>query len=319
MENNKIILSIIIPVYNVEQYIEQCIKSILTQCDDRIEIIIVNDGTPDNSISIIEKLTKDNPHFRIINQENQGLSVARNTGLSKASGEYVWFIDSDDWILEDAISVVLGTVVKHRDVEVFSSIMKRYYEKDHTYGYKPHKGKLEYSGFEYLLAKQPIGAAVRFIYKRSFLLQNNLKFEPNILHEDALWGFSMLYLANKILFFNVPLYVYRIRESHSIMSSIKIKSAYDLLKGHQILKNFMVDHVKEEDKVKYRVLIFGMIKSLLNFTKHISNSVEYKEFMDIYRGYIRIEALWVFKQSWNIQPLLIFFSPLLFSQLCKLK
>ena len=107
-----ILLSLIIPVYKVEAFIYQCLNSIFSQITENnsIELIIVNDGSPDNSMSIVEELTKDKPHITIVNQQNQGLSVARNTGLSHAKGEYVWFIDSDDWLLPNAIEDVLNYI-----------------------------------------------------------------------------------------------------------------------------------------------------------------------------------------------------------------
>lgn len=93
-------LSIIIPIYNVEKYLSDCLNSVINQkkSDLTYEIIIVNDGTPDNSLKIAEDYAKSHNNITIISQENQGLGGARNTGLKAASGDYVWFIDSDDWI-----------------------------------------------------------------------------------------------------------------------------------------------------------------------------------------------------------------------------
>ena len=94
------ILSIIIPIYNVEQFIAQCIESIYSQHFplERFEVIAVNDGTPDHSMDIVKRFAAKYSNLQIINQENKGLSVARNTGMQYAKGDYVWFIDSDDWL-----------------------------------------------------------------------------------------------------------------------------------------------------------------------------------------------------------------------------
>lgn len=102
------LVSIIIPIYNVEQYIEQCFTSIYAQdiSEDIFEVIAVNDGTPDNSMSIVKTIASQHKNLVIINQENQGLSVARNTGLDHAKGEYIWFVDSDDWLTKDSLSLV---------------------------------------------------------------------------------------------------------------------------------------------------------------------------------------------------------------------
>ena len=97
------ILSIIIPVYNVEKYVEKCIRSCENQDipKENYEVIVVNDGSPDGSLAIVERLANEFSNIKVINQENKGLSMARNTGLEAAKGEYVWFVDSDDWIEEN--------------------------------------------------------------------------------------------------------------------------------------------------------------------------------------------------------------------------
>ena len=103
-------LSIIIPVYNVEKYIEKCLLSCIKQdiSYEDYEIVVVNDGSPDNSITIVERIAKDYSNIRIINQENQGLSGARNTGMKHAKGNYIWFVDSDDYIEENCLGRIVS-------------------------------------------------------------------------------------------------------------------------------------------------------------------------------------------------------------------
>ena len=105
--NDHPILSIIVPVYNVEPYIKKCIASLLVPNCDEYEIIVVNDGTKDNSINIIRK-NFDDSRIRIIEQDNAGLSAARNRGIREACGEYIWCFDSDDWAEPDAISQIIS-------------------------------------------------------------------------------------------------------------------------------------------------------------------------------------------------------------------
>ena len=95
-------ISIIIPVYNVENYLAECLNSVVNQTYRNIEIIIVNDGSTDNSFSIIQQYQLQDERIKIINQENQGLSAARNAGMKVASGEYLWFVDSDDYVAINA-------------------------------------------------------------------------------------------------------------------------------------------------------------------------------------------------------------------------
>ena len=96
-------LSIVVPVYNVEKYIVRCISSLISQDYDDYEIIIVNDGTPDNSIEVLTSKISDE-RITIIHQENGGLSSARNVGMHHANGEYIWFVDSDDWVEKNCLS-----------------------------------------------------------------------------------------------------------------------------------------------------------------------------------------------------------------------
>lgn len=129
--SSQIKLSIIIPIYNVEEFIEECLNSIILQVSESfpIEIIVVNDGTPDNSMTIVNRIQTRIPNlFRIINQENQGLSMARNNGLRVAKGEYVWFVDSDDYLLSNALLKVKEYIEKYPNIDVFSSFLRQYFE-----------------------------------------------------------------------------------------------------------------------------------------------------------------------------------------------
>lgn len=123
-------LSIIVPMYNVEKYIQRCLSSIINNKGflENCELIVVNDGTKDNSESIARKIIEGLPNTQIIVQENQGLSAARNIGLSRAIGEYVWFIDSDDWIEPDAIKSLMNEIDKEYDVIQFG-YNNVYYDK----------------------------------------------------------------------------------------------------------------------------------------------------------------------------------------------
>lgn len=175
-------LSIIVPMYNVEKYIQRCLSSIIKNKGflENCELIVVNDGTKDNSESIARKIIEGIPNTQIIVQENQGLSAARNTGLSHAKGEYVWFIDSDDWIEPDAINTLMDEIDKEYDVIQFG------------YNNVYSSGQIEQvfrtptidSGGRVLESMSwPMGAPFS-LYKRKFLYDHNLIFYKGIYHED---------------------------------------------------------------------------------------------------------------------------------------
>ena len=117
MKSNEknIILSIILPVYNVEKYIERCVESILTQNREDIEIIIVDDGATDGSPQICDKYAEKISNIKVIHKQNGGLSSARNAGMDVANGKYIYFLDSDDWITEDAIRIILSAGTSSKD------------------------------------------------------------------------------------------------------------------------------------------------------------------------------------------------------------
>ena len=111
-------LSIIIPVYKVEKYLRKCLDSCLHQniSKEDYEIICVNDGSPDNSAQILDEYAAKHPNIRVVTQTNQGLSMARNNGLAVAQGDYVWFIDSDDWIEENCLAGICSALKSNPDL-----------------------------------------------------------------------------------------------------------------------------------------------------------------------------------------------------------
>ncbi len=315
-------LSIIVPVYKVEQYLDKCLSSILNQAleRDKIELVVVNDGSPDNSQAVIDKYFDIYPQIIVpIKQQNQGLSMARNNGLEKATGEYVWFVDSDDWLLDNALETVFEELEKNPDVDVFSSFLKEYYETENTFKERRYDGPIIMKGVEYLKRRLPVGAAQRYIYKKDFLLRNRFSFIPRILHEDGVWGHMILYKANKVKIISKPVYVYRLRSSGSIMSSITVRSGYDLINGHKILMNWMVDNVSVVDQPLFQYLIFGLINCALDYSRDIIRTKEYRVFLKENKIYIHQQAKQAIKyKKTDISLYIILISPDCFSLLCKL-
>lgn len=221
-------LSIIIPVYNVEKYIARCLDSIFNQnIDDAcFEVIVVNDGTPDNSMQIVESYVTMHRNLTVINQDNQGLSVARNTGLAKASGDYVWFVDSDDWLVKDAFSILFGYMKGHPSI-ISSPLIASYENEKNNWNQFNIESTRIVPSAEYLV-RYPVGAVQRYVIKRSLLASGKLKFYPGIYHEDAEFAPRLLFKSNSVLFIKEPLYHYYQRVG-SIMSSWKTKNTQDYL------------------------------------------------------------------------------------------
>ena len=122
-------ISIIIPAYNVQEYIKQCLESIINQTYKNLEIIVVNDGSKDKTLDIIESIAKDDPRIIVINQENQGVSAARNNALKGVDGDFVMFVDSDDWLDLDTCEVLIREAVKENADIVMCGYVREYKEK----------------------------------------------------------------------------------------------------------------------------------------------------------------------------------------------
>ena len=263
-------LSIIIPIYKVEKYILQCLNSIKVQMRHlNIEIILVNDGTPDNSIEIALSIINNDTRFFIINQNNQGLSVARNTGLENANGDYIWFVDSDDWLEPNAIDVVINAIENNPEIEVFSTILMMNYEDTgrRIVEYRPNPNVKNGRDYMFRNNNANCGACQRYIFKHSFLDRHSLRFMPNVYHEDGDFSLRMLYLANRLMIIPQPVYNYRIRTSGSIMSTRKMKMNYDLVKIYSTLEDFCDKNVSAEDYWPYKAKIFGCLRCTILFSR----------------------------------------------------
>lgn len=221
-------LSVIVPVYNTGVFLETCLNSILSQQGVNFEIIIVNDGSTDNSSEIIEHYQKEDKRILSVYQNNQGLSVARNTGLKLANGDYVLFVDSDDWILLDSLDYYLR-LARKEDVDVVVGKVNIFYENGAvgfwSYIENLHNEHHVMSGAQYLNMvvqyRQFAPMVYTYFCRRSMLQQSNLLFEPGLIHEDELWTPHMLLHAKSVTFGAIPHYAYRHRTTGSITSSTK--------------------------------------------------------------------------------------------------
>lgn len=253
-------LSIIVPVYNVEQYIIKCISSLLNQNFNDYEIIIVNDGTKDNSINLIQQNFNDQ-RIKIVNQENKGLSAARNTGLSKAVGNYIWFFDSDDWAEENVLTKIVP-LLNNCDLVYFNSFYEEYDDRE---------SKLiqnimdDCSTGRELSMKKHQHCVPYYIYQRTFLEQNKLHFEEGIYHEDTLFTPCTLYQAEHIRLCKVPAYHRLLREG-SITHSINYKKCFDLCLIIDKLMIFSNSIVNANDRFQWGNCIADATNELLFLT-----------------------------------------------------
>ena len=197
-ENIKPLISVIVPVYNVEKYLSQCLENLLFQTHKNIEIIIVDDGSSDNSEIVYNKYARQDPRFvKIIKQENSGQSVARNKGLKYATGDYIHFMDSDDYIDLDYYEKMLKAAV-YTDSDMACSGI--YLIRDLLYSIVFNQ-KVIFTNTDDKINKTRISYAPgvpRFLYKRAFLQKTDLSFEEGRWCEDVMFSIICAYRANKI-------------------------------------------------------------------------------------------------------------------------
>lgn len=225
-------LSIIIPVFNAEKYLHQCIGSITRYTGENIEIICINDGSTDNSLEIINSLAQEDGRIAVISQDNQGPATARNAGLKKASGDYVWLIDSDDWIEDESLTEIFEAINLHNpDVIGFAS--NYYSQKKQKYVSKPeyndpeiipednYNRNLSLSEARSFVFDLPLEAWSR-VYRKHFIQKNKIFFNPNFkLLDDSLFVTEAFLKASTILYLNKKLYNYRGCNKTSLVASHK--------------------------------------------------------------------------------------------------
>lgn len=228
-------LSIIIPVYQVENYIRACLESIYRQGmkEDSFEVIVVNDGTKDRSMEVIQDITKEHSNITVINQKNQGLSMARNNGIEKAKGEYILLVDSDDLLAEKCLPPLIAEACRKKPDLVVADFQKMN-DKDIEDTLQNNTLSVslnteEKSGWSLLLEDlNPRQCYVwRTIYRREFLVNNNIRFVPGIYYEDIPFTHECFLKAGRCLRVHNLLYIYRIGHA-SITTAINIKSGKDL-------------------------------------------------------------------------------------------
>lgn len=220
-------LSIIIPVYNLAQYIEKCLNSILNQPFKDYEIICVNDGSTDNSLEILNRF-KDK--ITIIDKENEGSGVARNVGIDRAQGEYIFFIDGDDWLEDNVLEKIVNKADElNTDILVFGGL-SYYGDKGKNGGYS--KNKLPKKYFNRVFSAEDIKKDIfKFpstpwskLYRREFLLKNNIRFQHIKVGQDQLPFFHSMITAEKIAILPENIYCYRKNRKGSAMTVKKKKN-----------------------------------------------------------------------------------------------
>ena len=249
-------ISIIIPIYKVEDYLERCISSIVNQTYKDLEIILVDDGSPDRCPEICNEWSEKDSRIRVVHKENGGLSSARNVGIEIATGDYIFFLDSDDDIPIESISFLVELVYKHPEVdlvqgnlEVVGNRINVWKIKDALPEFIGNKEEAKRTILNNELFPWP---AVNKLYRTSFLRDNNLKFREMIIHEDDHFVFYLAKFVKSIAFCRNITYRYYIRDNSIMTANRKDKSKQSIL----FILNDWIEHIDCVEKQAQMKTIF---------------------------------------------------------------
>jgi Glycosyltransferases, probably involved in cell wall biogenesis len=221
MDYCKLKFSIIIPVYNAENYLEQCLDGILTQIYRNIEVILVNDGSKDKSGSICDKYVEKDSRFHVVHKDNQGVSSARNTGLDMATGDYIMFVDSDDWIEKDAIEKIYKILNNYPYEILMYGIVKDGLRNSRRI-FKNSSSREFFTNREIIqelpmfIKSESVNSPIK-VYKKSLIKSNSIIFNTGLdIAEDCLFNIQCFLEASSLYVIDDILYHYTIRENSSL-------------------------------------------------------------------------------------------------------
>jgi len=277
------LISINIPIFKCEDYIFRCLESVKNQTYQNIEIILVNDCTPDNSLSIIDKFTQDNPNLNIKlihHTENAGLSVVRNTGIEHSNGEYIYFLDSDDDITNDCIEKLAKNVVENKTEMVIAQ--NRWINTfDHStkdFGFSTDFSTLVYSDnlsiFKaYCRGSFPVSSWNKLV-KLSFIKENEIYFVPGLYAQDELWMFHVMEKINSLSIIKDITYNYYLHANSVVFNRTKKNS-----ENHQTILEWISKSYHQTESEKRKKLIRGWIvdykKTILQMQWKVLKDKEY--------------------------------------------
>ena len=276
--------SVIIPVYNVEKYLPQCVESVLTQSFENIEVILVDDGSPDNCPAICDEFANKDSRVRVIHKQNGGLSDARNYGIRAAQGEYLLFLDSDDyWGEADALKTVFSRIGQYEEPADILMFQAQLIYPDGTIipdrnGFPDHFNDMTREESLIYMVENGllIGSACSKVVKRSFLLENDLFFKVGIKSEDVHWIFRVASAMPKYQYTDQYFYMYRKGRPGSITTTV---SFVHLCQLADMLEEFSDEERYDNDTAKRCVLglVAYQLTILMAYVSNLTDRIQRKQ------------------------------------------
>lgn len=256
-------VSVIVPVYNVGEYLEKCLTSLVNQTLNEIEIIIINDGSTDNSQEIINKFKSKYKNINNYIQENKGQAAARNYGLECSTGEFITFVDGDDYIELDMLEKLYNEIVKNKYDILISDIVKE--ENNKTYIFKNYWNVKKEVNKNFMTSH--LGPVAR-LYRRKFLIDNKFKFLEGVIYEDLATIPLLGMYTNKIGYMDTAYYHYVIRNGSSMRQTKYNEKLEDIFKVMSYLSdNINKDYNEELEYLYIEHLLYSASLRFLQFDK----------------------------------------------------
>ena len=294
MKDYKSLISVIVPVYNVEKYLEECVKSIIRQTYKNIEILLIDDGSTDNSGKVCDDFAESDKRIKVFHKKNGGLSDARNYGVENASGKYVMFVDSDDIVAESIIEILYHMIVADKDLKL-TACRLAHFKDGKVPEFFNSNAEIEYLSKEealvnFLCQKSIPTSACAKLYEAELL--HTIKFVKGQRFEDNEFIFKIITNCKKIGYCNLKLYAYRHRE-YSITTSKFDEKEFDIIDiGNKIVKCSQLFSIEvQEAAVIYQTT--NCLRICLTASEDFTNGVRYKFCYD----YLKSNARVVMKNS----------------------
>ena len=283
-------ISLIVPVYNVEEYLEECLESIRKQTYQDIEVILVNDGSIDGSQAICEHFCQTDKRFRLINQKNQGQSVARNHGVKESLGEYIMFVDSDDAVKENIVEVLLSYM--KADVDLVECNLVRNQEELHKN--KPirviFEGNSTAAIIKCIALKEVNYSPCAKLYRREII--EKVPFLEGVIYEDVYTGINFLKNIRKMVVVDLTGYYYRFSPNSTMTTSFNEKNLDIFKVGNQLIASFQDD--------AYLLPYIGYFMFYLGVSHYYRDGITKKSpCVSLYENFIK-ESAFIAKQSQEV-------------------
>ena len=286
-EEKNIIISIIVPFYNVEEYLEECLESIRNQTYTNIEVLLVNDGSTDGSKEICERFCEQDIRFKLVTQENQGASIARNRGVKESIGEYIMFVDSDDVVKDNIVEVLLSYMKADVDiVECNSTRSKEELLENKTVNiiFEGESTEAIIKSIEYKEVKY---CPFTKLYRRE--LVEKVPFLEGVIYEDVYTGINLLKYIRKMIVVDLKGYYYRVRPNSIMTNSFNEKNLDIFPIGKKLIESF--------DDNEYLLPYIGYFIFYLSLSHYQRDGItKGSPYFDMYENFIR-ECAFLAKQS----------------------